>query len=65
MCTEKYGCVRRSTEKRKCVQMCTENIKRRKEYERKKIYFDRIVGECYLLNRGFAVVLPQKQLALI
>ena len=25
----------------------------------------RVHRECYLLNRGFAVVLPQKQLALI
>ena len=29
------------------------------------VHVDRAIGECYLLNRGFAVVLTQKQLALI
>ena len=48
--------------------MGTENYgkyEKEKKYAEKKIYFDRIAGECYLLNRCFAVVLPQKQLALI
>ena len=34
-------------------------------FPREPFHFNRIAGECYLLNRGFAVVLPQKQLALI
>ena len=34
-------------------------------FPREPFHFNRTAGECYLLNRGFAVVLPQKQLALI